>query len=801
MRTFVCLFLFFCSLFVSQLGLAQCDCPPVEIVHEEICGGWGMTLGSSKFHFTGGCAEAEDSSFIVAQTNWSGGLDTIGSFEPYETISVGYTGFTVTVHDADCTHSFDIPVGAPQLPPCKRFFDCETGQIAGLPEYTYDADTIGQSGAVEGFSLTWTDVNNCPHSAFVVAVCDIQDCPEANLTLIGEPSINIVNCTESATFRVEGTIAAQQFDSPEGPGDCQAHFPHSYEINGEPINYSDVTTANGPYLHLTYPSQMEPIEIQILDNLSNCIDTVQIQSQFDCENICNCDNFEVQSTQVCSINSNIIDATYVFSNECTLLGQDVAIEVSYQGVTFIIEDSLFLQHELGEEVIFSEVIYRNLGNTICSTSFDLGPADCLDNDCYCPPIEMSYEVDCNTDVTDQILINISFQGGCPDGSLYMSGDYNDNYLIGDTLNLIYDVGATPYLVITDNLNDCQEFFVLPEVHQSYSWGMSAIDLGCPPMLPEMENGTYDLTIDYPGGFWTNEATFTTDIGCSSNHVVYAYCEEECLDLETTIIAEYEELDNCEEDFLRVVFEGILSARLGEISDSYDIVLLLARDSLDYEEVYYPFYYEFSYLRSEGVDLHIIDQLADCSYQYSIAPLPCASGLCSCDNFEVTHSISCLVDGSADVTFIFSRTCPGPMEDGSIEVSSRGETYLLTNDSLSLNFEAGSMIELDEVIFTDLNLELCRRSYDFGVLDCSVALQDIEHSPCSIQSYAGRISLRCPTNDQQASLFVYDSLGRLISNELVRSGAVSIPTDLWASGIYHVQLRASGSSFATSVFVD
>ncbi len=362
------------------LSYAECDCPPIEMDLISVCGPAFKTPSFATIVLTGGCAEAEGLPYQVdAPVYWGNGNTEQLSGEAFF-LEGAYT-MTVTDSNPDCEYTFEIPMGNYAPSNCRQVFNCETGTINQVPDDAFDPDTIGISGTLEQFSVSWADEYNCTRTVWAVAGCNVTDCPSASLFIYPqtERTTSIVNCTETATYYLSDTHSADLYYQACCPGDCPFQVHHSYEIDGEsnvgqePYDsyYYGWGSPGQVEVLLTYPSQADSVIITIIDNLTDCVHEVKVKSEWDCATICDCNNFELRVEDVCDEQNDIIEAMYIFSSDCFQYANDPSIELTYMGSTYLITDTFYVTHQVGDDFTFSDVQFKEEATTFCSRDYDL----------------------------------------------------------------------------------------------------------------------------------------------------------------------------------------------------------------------------------------------------------------------------------------------------------------------------------------------------------------------------------------------------------------------------------------------
>ncbi len=368
---------------------AECECPPIEVFYDYCYGVYPM---ATSFVVVGGCAELEQSAYQVEHftqnETWVLGALMPGEQTAVSNMSFSSVGDSLRVYDSnsDCVQSFRVPFNPGYSENfCPYAFDCESMTLSFAPDDAIYPDSIGLSDTIEIFDVKWTAANGCPVSETVVMACNVQDCPEASFERAENSTLSYdtYNCMGTNVFFISGTYTTNLLDAFVdywGPN-CFFDFSHSYAVDGVPLNsYEPPVDLYWDDLYrkqviLTYPLSDEPLEVEVTDNLSGCVYTFEITPEWDCESLCDCDNFEMRSSHVCDPETGIVQGIYHFNNDCTDTSPAPSFEVSFEEQNFVVSDSLVLQHAEGDPLLFPEVSYFDRGNLICSASFDLGVVD------------------------------------------------------------------------------------------------------------------------------------------------------------------------------------------------------------------------------------------------------------------------------------------------------------------------------------------------------------------------------------------------------------------------------------------
>lgn len=791
---------------ISVLGKAQCNCPPIELEYEIVCTNWADTPYIFYTTLSGGCAEQDSLPYIIQE-----------QYQPEQYANVPfnmyfYGGETpeVTVLDSDgfCQEVFSFPeLPIPQFYHhyCPVLYDCVEDIFPDLPseyEVTF-TDTIYITDELSQIRASWVDNIGCERSLDAVYPCDLS-CEGGYIYIADNGPRDPINCTQrrqvtitmSPVEWVYSTIADKIF--------CQFGSSAAYIVvlNEDTIatnwhphsDYSDFPSSE--YM-VDFPTGQES-SLTFIDKLSGCAYTSSTTSDWDCATDCNCDNLSTMSLQECQPDGSV-DGTYVFSNACqeVLWGTDV--HVYFDGQRYETDDTLRFTHQEGDHVIFPEVTYLYAGNdTLCTKSFDFGPAICADDPCECPPIEVQYEGEISEDSQYKLDTKLVFSGGCAgqDGGqfkIWSSHYYEDFYQPGDTISIRLNDGERPEFTVIDSSPNCVQDFQLPEVILSRT--CPPIAFACPPEL-EHACGTWELHFEDGFDFQIEDATLHTKYGYSIDLPAYRYCSSACLDLEVSLPWE----PGC--DFLGNIWFWEYHSEL--LADEYDFfncydntVEVIVNGSEYWIAPDVPVIQNYHFDRNEGLEITLKDHDFNCYYEYQLPAWNCPDG-CSCDFFEPFYMPTCIGNGMAEVTFDFTRNCPGPLLDGSIEVIHNGITYLVT-DTLILPFQSGDDISLESVSYYERGNLLCTKSFNFGGLLCvDPEPLSIEQAGINVQHNNHLLSLTGMQDDQRFDLEAFDSMGRCHTR---KRDIQRLDTSSWPRGLSIVRISIRQQVFCFSILVD
>ncbi len=378
---------FIIAVLLPHLANAQCDCPPIEMSYSFDCHHYIEPFNEGDpitmyLSFSGGCAEELGGNYID--------YESLMEISPEDSFAIN---FYIDYNDDDFYtlldnhHACEVSIPLPNITPdyfyqkqwsCLfDFYDCETGNLPGVPDYVSIPDNIGESDTIEHISLSWIDEFGCQVYQGYVAACNVTDCSEATLqfqtdSFEYDPATGI----ETATYIIGGTASIALASDYE---DFYCYFAESFGIASTIIVDNDTVEANMPVSGFSGQNSIsisshvdEDVEVTIVDQLTGCVHTV-VQSS------CHCNTNEVSVEQVCESESGMAQVTYHFSYGCAEGLHATSIELDYGGSTYILQDSLSLSHESGEQVFFEEIRYYKQGVNYCSRSLDMG-------EIYCPPV-------------------------------------------------------------------------------------------------------------------------------------------------------------------------------------------------------------------------------------------------------------------------------------------------------------------------------------------------------------------------------------------------------------------------------
>ncbi len=381
--------LLFSFLLLPALSFAQCDCPPIEMEFSFDCdqfyAPWDEQVNfDMTISFHGGCAGEDGGEFSIDHYPNIGDVLNIAEGEqfvhPYS--NWGLRDFIVFDTNWECVDTLTLPYldaqyfsGSSFDCPDYRFYDCEKGILPGVPTdvEAIFPEGIGLADSVQYFTAEWIDQYGCTKYQNGIAVCNITNCDEISLQWVAsEFSIDTIAGTETSKFMLNGTTSAVLGFEPSG-FKCWLpdQYPHTIMLNGDTI-YSDFSVSSYYYefdpFEVTYPLG-EPYTLTVVDQLTGCVYDLEMNS-------CDCDEYGFHAEQICNEEDGTVTGIYVFNEHCAQGQFGLSYEVSYNGDTFIVADTLMLNHQPGEIVSFPEIKYLQGQQVFCTRTYESEPIAC-----------------------------------------------------------------------------------------------------------------------------------------------------------------------------------------------------------------------------------------------------------------------------------------------------------------------------------------------------------------------------------------------------------------------------------------
>lgn len=431
-------------------------------------------------------------------------------------------------------------------------------------------------------------------------------------------------------------------------------------------------------------------------------------------------------------------------------------------------------------------------------------------ECDCPQITMDYDYICPINA-GELFVTVSFYGGCAmlnSGSFTVdNGNFEQQVSPGEALGFGYYNGESPKYTVIDENPECQQVFQLPAPQLLAEYGHGYIYARPCDFEPEVPEGaSLETSTEYFGNNYFLHTSITTNYECEATKTHYVICDSVCPPVEIGLL-HYDGQNPCNFQG-RVILSGFHSAQIWE--EGFSPYTLESPSHLIYYGIGEGVYVDQNFDRNEGLQIEIEDEILDCNYSVEIPAWDCPGG-CSCDDFAVDYKIACLDDGMAELTYYFTKSCPGQLIDGSIEVMHNGINYF-TTDSLSITVPNGTSLDLEQVRYSESGFELCNRSFEFGevVTDCSPMSnanldQTLENANLSISPNPFDDALRIDLDlkyESPISIQVADLSGRIVYEQqyLSQLGKSSFALDLGSlpSGVYLVQVYGDGRFWGRKV---